>query len=121
MLTYKERTGQAIDSAKEIEFEILDLDKCSNFFERIGLKAIRRLEKYRHVFEFDDITIDIDTWPKIPTYVEMEGPSVESLEKFCEKIGFDWDKRFDGNARMVFKHYGYDLDNLSTVTFSDFK
>ena len=82
---------------------------------------MRQLEKYRHTFEFDDVTVDVDTWPEIPTYAEIEGPSVESLKKFCEKFGLDWEKRFDGDAREVFRHYGYDLDKIDVITFSKLK
>lgn len=120
-ITYKENVEQAVDSAREIEFEVSDLDKCSKFFEKVGLKAMRQIEKFRHTLELDDVTVDIDTWPKIPVYVEIEGPSVESLQKFCEKFGLDWEKRFDGDAREVFRKYGYDLDKISVVTFNEFQ
>ena len=120
-LTYKENVGQTVDSTREIELEVSDLDKCSKFFEKIGLKVIRQNEKYRHTFELGDATIDIDTWPKIPVYAEIEGPSVESLKNVCKELGLDWEKRFDGDGREVFIHYGYDLDNLSMVTFCEFK
>lgn len=120
-LTYKENIEQTVNSAREIELEILDLEKCSKFLEKVGLKEMRRLEKYRHTFELGDATIDIDTWPEIPTYMEIEGPSIESLKNFCNKIGFDWEKRFEGDAREVFKHYGYDLDKIDVVTFSEVK
>lgn len=120
-LTYKSNQKQKVDSAQEIELEVSDFNKCTELFSNIGLKAIRQIEKYRHTFEFGDVIIDIDTWPKISTYVEIEGPSVESLKKFCEKFNLDWNKRFDGDAREVFKHYGYNLDNLSIVTFEEFK
>lgn len=120
-LTYKENVEQTVNSAREIEFEVSDLDKCSKFFDKVGLKSIRYLEKYRHTLELDDTTIDIDTRPKIPVYAEIEGPSVESLKKFCEKFGLDWEKRFDGDAREVFRHYGYDLDKIDVVTFSEFR
>ena len=119
-LTYKENVEQTVDSAREIELEVSDLDKCSQFFEKVGLKAMRQLEKYRHTFELGDVTLDIDSWPKIPPYVEIEGPSVESLKSFCDKFGLDWEKRFDGDAREVFKHYGYDLDVIDVITFSKF-
>lgn len=119
-LTYKENVEQTADGAKEIEFEIPDLKKCSEFFRKIGLRAMRKLEKYRHTFEFGDVIVDIDTWPRIPTYMEIEGPSVKSLEEFCKKLGMDWEKRFDGDAREVFRFYGYDLDKLDVVTFSKF-
>ena len=120
-LTYKENSEQTVDSAREIELELSDFDKCSSLFEKIGLRAMRQLEKYRHSFVLDEVTIDIDTWPKIPTYMEIEGPSVESLKIFCSKIGLNWEKRFDGDAREVFRNYKYDLDNITVITFSDFK
>ena len=118
-LTYKENTGQTVDSAREIELEVSDLDKCSEFFSKIGLASVRRLEKYRHTFVLEDTAIDIDTWPQIPAYAEIEGPSVESLKKSCGKLGMDWERRFDGDAREVFRHYGYDIDNIIVITFDE--
>ncbi|MFA6520156.1 MAG: class IV adenylate cyclase [Candidatus Paceibacterota bacterium] len=120
-LTYKENAEQTVDSAREIELEVSDMDKCSNFFEKVGLKAMRRLEKYRHTFELGDTTIDIDSWPEIPVYAEVEGPSIDSLKDVCGQLGLDWEKRFDGDAREVFRHYGYDLDKIDVITFSEFK
>lgn len=120
-LTYKENVEQTVNSAREIELGVSDLDKCSKFLEKVGLKAMRNLEKYRHTFELNNVTIDVDSWPKIPTYMEIEGPSVESLKNFCKQLGFDWEKRFDGDAREVFRHYGYDLDKIDVITFNEFK
>ncbi|MDP2933484.1 MAG: class IV adenylate cyclase [bacterium] len=120
-LTYKTNPKQAVDSALEVELEESDMDKCSEFLQQVGLKAMRQAEKYRHTFKFGDVAIDIDTWPKIPVYAEIEGPTVESLKNACYQLGFDWEKRFDGDAREVFKHYGHNLDNITMVTFSEFK
>ena len=120
-LTYKENVEQTVDSAREIEFEVSDIEKCHKFFEKVGLSAMRQLEKYRHTFELDDVTVDIDSWPKIPVYMEIEGPSVESLKNFCKKLDLDWEKRFDGDAREAFREYGYDLDKITVITFSEFK
>lgn len=120
-LTYKENVEQTINGAREIELEVSDLDKCSEFFEKVGLKEMRKLEKYRRTFELGDVVVDIDRWPKIPAYMEIEGPRIESLKNFCDKLGFDWEKRFDGDAREVFRHYGYDLDKIDVITFDEFK
>ncbi len=119
VLTYKENVGQTVDSAQEIELEVSDVGKCSEFLGKLGLQPIRRLEKYRHTFELDGVTIDIDTWPKIPPYVEIEGPSVESLKRVCGTLNMDWEKRFDGDAREVFRRYDYDLDNITVITFGE--
>lgn len=120
-LTYKENVEQTVNSAREIEFEVSDLDKCSKFLEKVGLKEMRKLEKYRHTFKLDDVIVDIDRRPKISAYMEIEGPSIESLKNFCDKLGFDWEKRFDGDAREVFRHYGYDIDKIAVITFKEFK
>jgi adenylate cyclase class 2 len=119
VLMYKENIGQTVDSAQEIELEVSDLEKCSEFLGKLGLQPMRRLEKYRHTFELDGVTLDIDSWPKIPPYVEIEGPSVESLKTVCGKLDIDWKKRFDGDAREVFRKYGYDLDDITVITFSE--
>jgi adenylate cyclase class 2 len=120
-LTYKENIEQTVDSAQEIELEVSDLAKCVELLGKLGLAPMRQLEKYRHTFELDGVAIDIDTWPKIPAYVEVEGPSVESLRAVCEKLSLDWEKRFDGDAREVFRHYDYELDNITVITFSELK
>ena len=121
MLTYKINIEQQVDSAREIELEVSDLDQCSELLQQIGLQTKRQLEKFRHIFKLGDTSIHIDSWPKIPVYVEVEGPSVTSLEDACKQLDLDWSKKFDGDAREVFKKYGYDLDNISVITFSEFK
>ena len=120
-LTYKENMEQTADSAREIELEVSDWDSCVEFLHKVGLEPMRQLEKYRHTLLLSDATIDIDTWPKIPAYVEIEGPSTESLKIVCKKLHMDWEKRFDGDAREVFRHYGYDLDNIVVITFGELK
>lgn len=120
-LTYKQNLEQTTESAQEIEFEISDLAKGVEFLNNIGLKIVRKLEKYRHTFQLGDVTIDLDTWPKIPPYAEVEGVSVEALQSFFGQLGLPWEQRFDGDAREVFKHYGYDLNKISLVTFDEFK
>jgi adenylate cyclase class 2 len=120
-MTYKSNAKQEVDSAKEIEFEVSSFENAKLFLETIGWPAYRIVEKYRHTFELDDVTLDIDTWPQIPPYVEVEGSSVDALKAVASKIGLDWEKRFDQDARFVFKHYGHDFDNIKTVTFDKFE
>lgn len=121
MLTYKHNPKQEVDSAREIEFEVSDMDAAGQFLEALGLLKYRIVQKYRHTFKLGGVTFDIDTWPKIPAYVELEAESVEEIKAAAEKLGFDWEKRFDKDARYVFKHYGYDFDNLRSVTFDKFQ
>lgn len=120
-LTFKSNKEQKVDSAKEIEFDISGIEDARLFLEAIGLVQYRIVEKYRHTFRLGNVTLDIDTWPKIPVYVELEGDSVEELKKVADMLGFDWGNRFDADARYVFKKYGFDFDNIKTITFDVFE
>ncbi len=121
-ITYKHNKHQKVDSAMEIEFEVSDFDKANKFVEEIGgFIPYRIVEKYRHTFELDGVILDIDTWPKIPTYVELEGGSVDALKNVAKKLGLEWSDRFDKDARYVYKKYGFDFDRLTVVTFDKFE
>jgi adenylate cyclase, class 2 len=120
-LTYKKHIGHGVDSAREIEFVISDMDKAKEFLEQLGYIAYRIVEKIRHSLELDNVIIDIDTWPKIPTYVELEGDSVDELKKVSKKLDLNWEDRFDKDPRFVYQHYGYDFDKLRSVTFDKFE
>jgi len=120
-LTFKQNKEQKVDSAQEIEFEVSDMEEAKSFLQAIGLTAYRIVEKYRHTFTLDTVTIDIDTWSKIPVYVELEGGTVEDLKSVSRKLGLTWENRFDGDARFVYKKYGFDFDAMRTVTFDRFE
>ncbi|MEI6238521.1 MAG: class IV adenylate cyclase [bacterium] len=120
-LTYKENKKQKTDSAKEIEFEVSDFGEAKDLLEALGLIPYRIVEKIRHTFILDDVILDIDTWPRIPTYVEFEGKSVKALQDLAKKLEFEWKKRFDGDPRYVYKKYGFNFDKLKIVTFNKFE
>lgn len=120
-LIFKNNKEQKVDSAKEIEFIVPSFEKTKEFLEAIGLIAYRIVEKYRHSFQLDNVTIDVDTWPKIPVYAELEGNSIEELMTIAQKLGLVWENRFDGDPRFVYKKYGFDFDNIKIVTFDRFE
>ena len=89
-LSYKETKEKTIHGTIEIEFEVSDMGMAEKFLEKVGLAAFRHQQKKRHTFELDDVVIDIDTWPRIPAYVELEGPSEGAIRGVAEKLGLDW-------------------------------
>lgn len=117
-LAYKQTDKQGIDGAMEIEFDISSPEKAKLFLEHIGLRALRDQEKRRHTFTLDDVTIDIDTWPKIPPYVEIEGKSESEIKAVAEKLGFNWsDAVFDDAREVIQNYYHIPYDSLQWFTF----
>ncbi len=112
-LTFKDQKIQTVDGTFEIEFEIEDYKKAELFFEKIGLLPFRHQQKLRHTFHLDNVTVDIDTWPMIPTYVELEGESEADLKLVAEKLELDWQKADFHNARWVIEN----IYNIPVGTF----
>jgi len=106
------------DWAEELETTVGDMDKATAILEAIGLVAARHQEKRRHSYKLDGVAVDIDTWPQVPSYVELEGPSEEAIKAVAAKLGFDWDKAVYGTAPAVIEgHYGIVVQKLKYFTF----
>lgn len=112
-LTYKDQKIQTVDGTFEIEFEIEDYAKAELLFEKIGLWPYRHQQKRRHAFKLDGVSVDIDSWPMIPEYVELEGESEESLKEVAKLLELDWAKADFHNARWVIEN----VYNIPVGTF----
>jgi len=104
VMTYKEHQTHTVDGTLEIEFEIGDYQKAELLLEKIGLVPFRHQQKRRHTFHLDGVLVDIDTWPRIPTYVELEGESEQVLRNVAGKLGFNWEDADLHNARWVIEN-----------------
>jgi adenylate cyclase class 2 len=118
-LTYKHQEKDTIDGTEEIEFEVDNFDNAELFLKRIGFDFfMRKQQKKRHSFKLDGVTADIDTWPKVPTYVELEGDSEQKLKDTAQKLNLDWSNAIFENPRMLIeKYYGIPVAKLTSFTF----
>jgi len=117
-LTYKHSDETTIDGTEEIEFGVDDAEKTKALLLAVGLVAFREQEKKRHSFLLGDVMADIDTWPGIPTYLELEGPSEEALKHASDAWGFDWSKRHFGTASHIIQDiYHVPVKSFKYFTF----
>ncbi|MBP6060549.1 MAG: CYTH domain-containing protein [Candidatus Pacebacteria bacterium] len=103
-LAYKEQTQHTVDGTYELELNIDDYEKAILLFEKIGLYPFRYNQKKRHTFKLNKVTIDIDTWPMIPAYVELEGDSEQDLKDVAKMLELDWKEADFHGARWVIEH-----------------
>ena len=120
LVSYKHHQKHTATGTYEIEFEVNDFNKAKLFLESLGLVAFRQQEKKRHTFRLGSITLDIDTWPNIPTYLEIEGNSEEDLKHTAQKLGLDYKKAIFENARIVIeKYYKVPVSTYKYFTFKE--
>jgi len=104
-LTYKSvNKAKGIHGVKEIEVIVDDFDKAREFLKAIGLqeRAYQENLRVRYYLEKDDVTFDIDTWPGLPPYIEIEGPSEEVVKKYAKLLGFKWEDAVFGSTDLIY-------------------
>ncbi len=117
-LTYKLHDSLQKGESVEIETDVGDLDKAIELLEAIGFPAYRRQQKKRHTLTLNGVTFDMDTWPRLPTYVELEGESLDQLKKAAATVGLDWSKVVFKDARRVIEEdYGIPVGHMRWFTF----
>lgn len=123
IMTYKEITGSAINDVNEIEINVSDFDKASELINQTSFKESSYQENYREVWKNDEVEIVIDTWPYLPTYIEIEAKSEELVKKYSLNLGLNYFKSYFGSVDVLYKEiYGIpteDFIKLKTVTFDN--
>lgn len=117
-LTLKNIENTTIAGTKELEIEVSSFEDTREFLERIGFKHKAYQENKRIQYILDGVELDIDTWPLIPTYMEIEGKSEEDVEKIIEKLELDRSKITTLDVKAVYdKKYLIDIDKIPHLKF----
>lgn len=117
-LTFKSVEKATIDGTKEIEVKVEDFYKTHELLEAAGIKSKGYQENNRVQYILDGVEIDIDSWPLIPTYVEIEGKDEESVNNIISKLELDKNKITSLDVQSVYeKVYGIDISNIEVLKF----
>ncbi len=95
-----------IQQLLETEMDIPSIKEGKELLEAMGLSHKSYQEKKRITYCFDNHSLDIDTWPSIPTYVEIEGEDKQDLENILNKLGYNITDTVSCTADDVYKLYG---------------
>lgn len=117
-LGVKTDTSASDDGMKEVEVVVDDFDKTYEIFKSIGFVTKREEEKKRIRYIKGSATFDIDFWPEIPPYIEIEGNSMDEVCASARELGFDPEEGLIGAAGKVYAIYGMDTSDYSSIKFS---
>lgn len=120
-LSYKQLNDRTLYGTKEVNVVVDDFDKTCSFLESIGMAAKAYQETRREKWDYKGVEVTIDTWPWVPTFVELEGPTEEVVREVARDFGFDWDKAMHGSVETIYQmHYDFteaEIDGWESITF----
>lgn len=114
-MTYKQFDELSIDGAKEIETEVGDFQSAIDLLHAAGLPYHSFQESKREEWLLDKIEIVLDEWPWLKPYIEIEGYSVESVQKTAELLGFNWNNAVFGDVMVAYRAQYPHLNTQKTI------
>ncbi len=123
-LTFKKRLGVKTHDGKtndegmeEVEVKVSDFERTAEFLRKIGLEEKFYEENKRIRYQFDDIEFDIDFWPLLEPYLEIEASSWEKIDKTIKLLKLDPKDKKIFSTYQVYQLKGIDENDYQILTF----
>ncbi|HTE48728.1 MAG TPA: hypothetical protein VK675_02385 [Candidatus Paceibacterota bacterium] len=102
---------------KEIEVIVDSYEQTLKLLTSIGL-IMKREEKNKRIrYVKGDIVFDIDSWPFIPIYLEIESSSHKKSGQAARELGLNPSDGLICSSGAVYRKYGFNVDDYSSITF----
>lgn len=119
-LTVKEIVHDGIDGTHEVEIIVGDFETTNKLLGKLGFNPKSYQENRRTSFVLGGARLEIDHWPLIPPYLEIEGDSREQVIKVASLLGFDESQLTGENTIKTYARYGIDLNTIKELRFPDY-
>ncbi len=120
-LAYKQLLDRTVTGTKEISLIVENFDVIADLLTAIGLENKSYQETKRERWMYKGVEVTIDTWPWIPTFVELEGENEESLKAVAAELGFIWSDALHGSVENAYQAYytvsEAEIDGWQNITF----
>ena len=117
-LTYKNVEKNSVDGTKELEVAVHDFEKTNEILKILGYPPKAFQENKRIRYMLNGVEVDIDSWPLIPTYMEIEGGNVEEVRAIEELLEVEQSKITALNCQDIYEDiYGIDITKIKELRF----
>lgn len=116
-LTIKEISSDNIDGTKENEIEVSDFDTMHSILEELWYQHKSYQENKRESYILNNVNIEIDSWPMIPAYLEIEWRSEDEILDIVKQLWYNINDVTSINTKKVYMNYGINLEEHKNLTF----
>lgn len=122
-MSYKQLNDRTLTGTKEVNLVVHDFDQACEFLRAIGLIEKSYQESKRESWKLGDVEIELDEWPWVPPYVELEAPSEEALRTAAQTLGLQWEQACHGSVEIVYSDVydvtDDDINQIQQITFME--
>lgn len=120
-LTIKELKDKTkVGGTLELETVVGDFDTTNAILNKLGYQARNYQENKRWSFSLNGCDVEIDSWPMIPTYMEIEGASESEVLETLQILGIDLSDVTTLDVESVYREiYGIDILKIKELKFDE--
>lgn len=118
-LTIKNLVSSEIDGTQELEVSVDDFERTNLILKELGYEAKGYQENRRVQYILNGVEIDIDYWPLIPTYLEIEGSSEDDVYSVLSLLGFKKEDATTKDVESLYLDYGYNIEEIYNLKLEE--
>jgi len=113
--TYKQFNSLSVMGAEEIEVTIDSFDSAIELLSVLGLQVTSMQESKRETWILNDCRIEVDEWPWLNPYIEIEGSSEDAVRRTADMLGYDWKDAAFGDVMVAYRAKYPHLSERDTI------
>ena len=114
---YSNKANYNIDEVKEIEIKTDNFEMANKLIEEMGYYRKKLAEKKRDSYSYQGMDIEIDEWPLLEPYIEIEGTNIDKIYELANLLGYSKEQTRVMNTEDVYLEKGIDLSKYEEMTF----
>ncbi len=99
---------------REINVSVADPQAMAELFEAIGLEKYAHQEKFRKSWKLQGWRFDLDQYPNMPAYLEIEGTDEYHIKEAIKLLALEkYKTTAEGERIVIQQNYGLDWFNMT--------
>ena len=106
-----------VQTVGEREVNTSSFEETNSILESMGIVKRSYQEKIRYSYKLDGADIEIDLWPMLDPYMEIECADVGIIKEIIDRLGFANKEVVSINTQQLYRNIGIDLQETPELKF----
>ena len=112
-----QKSEDKIQKVKEYEITVSDFEETNKILTSIGIIRRNYQEKMRHSFRYKNANIEIDIWPLLDPYMEIECDDENTIIEILKELELENKEILSINTEQLYKRKNIDVLKISDLRF----
>lgn len=114
-----DKNKESVQKVAEYEIDVGSVDETDKLLTVLGFAKRNVQEKIRTQYRYKDAEIDIDIWPKLRPYIEIESSDTDLYQEIINGCGFNGKEIVSCNTEELYRRIGINSCEIPELLFEE--